>query len=244
MPFYIDEDASRGLLKFRPWDNIPWLIHAFTTRAAGNFSSETLADHLPPSLNASAMSLASVRQIHSDRLCSLKSDAAPTPHLDRPEADGLLTSGTGHLLGIRTADCLPLLYVDRGRRAVAAVHAGWRGTAKGIAARAVERIGKEFGSPPGDLEVVIGPGIGPCCYEVGSEVAGQFDASAVRTRRKPHLDLPRANRSQLIQAGVKESRIWSADLCTACEAGRFYSYRRQGSQAGRMLAVIGIRVDN
>ena len=244
MPFYIDEGGSRGLLKFRPWDNIPWLIHAFTTRAAGNFSSEALADQLPPSLTAGAMRLASVRQIHSDRLRSLKSDASATPHPDRPEADGLLTSRAGHLLGIRTADCLPLLYVDRGRRAVAAVHAGWRGTAKGIAARAVERIWKEFGSPPGDLEVVIGPGIGPCCYEVGSEVADQFDASAVRTRRKPHLDLPRANRSQLIQAGVKESRIWSADMCTVCEAGRFYSYRREGRQAGRMLAVIGIRVDN
>ena len=250
MPFHIDEGESPGLLRFQPWDEIPWLVHAFTTRAAGNFSSETVADELPPPLSTGPMSLASVRQVHSDRLHLLKPESAahshspshPPAHAQRPEADGLLTSSAGHLLGVRTADCLPLLYVDRARRAVAAVHAGWRGTAKGIAARAVKRMEEQFGSPPGELEVVIGPGIGPCCYEVGPEVADQFAASAVQIRGSPHLDLPEANRLQLIEAGVNTSKVWGAGLCTACEAHQFYSYRREGTQAGRMLAVIGIRV--
>ncbi len=240
MPFHIGEGESRGLLRFQPWDEVPWLVHAFTTRDTGNFSADTGADELPPSLSAGPMRLATVRQVHSDRLHLVKSEAASIPHSARPEADGLLTSGAGHLLGVRTADCLPLLYVDRARRAVAAVHAGWRGTVKGIAARAVKRMKEEFGSPPGELEVVMGPGIGPCCYEVGSEVADQFVNSAVQIHGKPHLDLPKANRLQLIEAGVNTSKVWGAGLCTACEAHQFYSYRREGTQAGRMLTVIGI----
>ena len=242
MPFQIGKGESRGLLRFQPWDEIPWLSHAFTMRAAGNFSSETVADELPLPLSAGPMRLASVRQVHSDRLHLVKPEAASISHSPRPEADGLLTSAAGCLLGVRTADCLPLLYVDRERRAVAAVHAGWRGTAKGIAARAVKRMKQEFGSPPGELEVVMGSGIGPCCYEVGSEVADQFVNSAVQIRGKPHLDLPKANRLQLIEAGVNTSKVWGAGLCTACGADQFYSYRREGTQAGRMLAVIGIRV--
>ncbi len=242
MPFHIDEGESGGLLRFQPWDGISWLVHAFTTRDTGNFSADTAADELPPSLSAGPTRLASVRQVHSDGLHLVKPEAASISHSQRPEADGLLTSAAGYLLGVRTADCLPLLYVDRARRAVAAVHAGWRGTAKGIAARAVKRMKQEFGSPPGELEVVMGPGIGPCCYEVGSEVADQFAASAVQVRGRPHLDLPEANRLQLIEAGVNTSKVWSAGLCTACEADQFYSYRREGTQAGRMLAMIGIRV--
>ena len=178
---------------------------------------------------------------HSDRLHLMSVETRPISHTQRPEADGLLTSVAGYLLGVRTADCLPLLYVDRARRAVAAVHAGWRGTAKEIAARAVKRMQQEFGSPPGALEVVIGPGIGPCCYEVGSEVAEQFAGSAVQMDPRPRLNLPEANRLQLIEAGVNESRIWSVGLCTACEGHQFFSYRREGTQAGRMLAVVGIR---
>ena len=241
MPFQVDEGEWPGLLRFEPWDDIPWLVHAFTTRAAGSFSSEYAEHALPPPLSAVPMPLRLLRQVHSNHLHLAKATADPTPSWKRPEADGLLTSQAGHLLGVRTADCLPLLYVDRDRRAVAAVHAGWRGTAKGIAARAVERMRQEFGSPPDDLEVAMGPGIGPCCYEVGSEVADQFASFAIHKGPKPRLNLLEANRVQLMESGVNESRVWIAGMCTACSADQFYSHRREGTKAGRMLAVIGIR---
>ena len=241
MSFEIDAGGPPGLLKFKPWVEMPWLVHGFTTRATGDFSSLARAEQFQAALAVDGMRLVSVHQVHSDVVYALDIDVAPPPGVKRPEADGLMSHQPGHLLGVRTADCLPLLYVDRERPAVAAVHAGWRGTAKSIAARAVERMEKEFGSQPRDLEVVIGPGIGPCCYEVGPEVAEQFEPAVIRQHHQPHLDLGEANRLQLVRAGVSPSRIRPAGMCTACDTERFHSYRREGAGAGRMLAVVGIR---
>ncbi len=177
------------------------------------------------------------RQVHSNRLHVAGESVAPA----RGEADGMLSDQEGSLLGVRTADCLALLFVDRRRRAVAAVHAGWRGTVQGIAANAVERMRGEFGSVPEEMEVAIGPGIGPCCFEVGREVAKQFDPGVVAGREKPRVDLGAANRRQLLGAGIPGERIWSSNLCTHCSPEQFFSHRRDGDSAGRMLAVIGLR---
>jgi YfiH family protein len=148
------------------------------------------------------------------------------------------------LLSVHTADCLPILIVDERRRAVAAVHAGWRGTAQGIAVKVAQAMAERFGSRPGDLHVAIGPGIGVCCYEVGAEVASQLtglfpERTDLLTRT--HIDLAEANRRQLLQAEVRDERIYTADCCTSCEAEQFHSWRRDRRQAGRMLSVIGIR---
>jgi copper oxidase (laccase) domain-containing protein len=110
-----------------------------------------------------------------------------------------------------------------------------------------------MGARPDDLEVVIGPGIGVCCYQVGSGVAGQFedqfavrfasqfDGAEAEREERPYLDLAAANRAQLVEAGVPASQIHLSGMCTQCLAGQFYSYRREGDRAGRMLAVVGIR---
>jgi len=183
-----------------------------------------------------------------------------------PEADIVLTDPAGLALAIQTADCLPLLIADRRTGALAAAHAGWRGLALSVPAVAVERLASEFGSRPADLIVAIGPAIGACCYEVGEDVRARlrdagFDSSQLArwftrnptpslsnppmpslpaTRRPDHwfFDGWQAARDQLESAGVPAEQVFVAAVCTASHAGACCSYRRDGSGAGRMAAVV------
>jgi YfiH family protein len=165
------------------------------------------------------------------------------PWEGQPPADAAVAEAPGLILGIETADCLPLLLVDPRRRAVAAVHAGWRGTAAGVARRALQDL-LAGGSDPKDILAALGPAIGPCCYEVGEEVRAAFGpegSSFFRPgpRGRPHLDLRAANVSQLEGAGLLPSHIHRLDECTFCLADRYHSYRREGPGGGRMISYIG-----
>ena len=184
------------------------------------------------------------RQVHGCRV--VEADAGdPAPEAD---AVGLLRSGsTGLAAGVRTADCVPILLADLAGAATVAVHAGWRGTAAGIAAEAVRWLDAR-GVPPSRLVAAVGPAVGPCCYEVGPEVVDAVRAASeaepdelarTGTSGRPHLDLHEANRRQLASAGVDPARIRLAPLCTACGPVRLHSYRRDGPGAGRMMAVAG-----
>ncbi len=183
--------------------------------------------------------VASLKQIHSD-VC-LHTDSAE----GRVGAgDALITDAVGARVGVRTADCVPILLVDTRKRAVAAVHAGWRGSASEIARRAVAAMAARFGTRCEDLVAAIGPAIGACCYEVGAEVAVQFRDWLPARSSAPsamHLDLPEMNRRQLLAAGVDSDRIWLADLCTCCSDDRFFSWRGEHQRTGRMLNAVGIR---
>src|SRR5262249_14261537 len=148
-------------------------------------------------------------------------------------------------LGVETADCLPILLVDPGRRRVGAVHAGWRGTASGVAMRAVEALVAQ-GSRPEDLLAALGPGIGPCCYEVGDELPsalGGWGAALFRpgARGRPPLDVRTANRRQLLSAGLRDERVADVDECTSCRRDVYHSYRRDGAEGGRMISFVGFR---
>ncbi len=165
-----------------------------------------------------------------------------------PDSDGLTTTCAELALGIIVADCVPILLYDPGRHALAVVHAGWRGTVKHIARRAVELMEREFGSTPAALLAGIGPSIGPCCYEVGHEVIEAWSEASVphwevaRIQRSPraHFDLWEANRQILIQAGILKDRIEIAGLCTRCVSERFFSHRAamaRERQRGRMIMV-------
>ncbi len=160
-----------------------------------------------------------------------------------PEADASVATGPGWLLGIKTADCLPVLLVDPKRRLVAAAHAGWRGTAAGVAARAVDALVAR-GSRPEDLVAALGPGIGPCCYEVGDDVRAAFPPSGGAFFRpgpngRPHLDVRAANARQLVEAGLRPEALHHVADCTRCRADLYHSYRRQGKAAGRMINFVG-----
>jgi YfiH family protein len=170
--------------------------------------------------------------------------SATAPGHPGADADGIVAGAPGLLVGVVTADCMPVLMLARSRRAVAAVHAGWRGAAAGVLEEAVARLVAEYGVSPDALEVAMGPTVGPCCYEVGPEVlaafrartgdvaAGAWAASGERHR----LDLRAAASLLLAAAGVRCTT--SVGPCTACDV-RYRSYRRDGPKAGRQLGFIG-----
>src|SRR5262249_8273441 len=125
---------------------------------------------------------------------------------------------------------------DARNRAVAAVHAGWRGTAASIAAKTVAQMAEAFGSRPGDIEVAIGPGIGVCCYEVGAEVAAQFGVEG-----QAMIDLPEIMRRQLVEARLPEGNVFRGAPSPFCTPELLESFRRDKHLSGRMLSAIRIR---
>ena len=158
------------------------------------------------------------------------------------EGDALVSVQPDLMIGIRTADCLPIVLVGANARSFGAIHAGWRGTVAGISEHAVRTMVCQFGTTPVDIWAAIGPGIGPCCFEVGPDVAVQFKGvfpERVDFHHHTHIDLAEANRRQLERAGVPAAHIEVSGLCTVCRADEFHSYRRDKEKAGRMLTAVG-----
>jgi polyphenol oxidase len=147
-----------------------------------------------------------------------------------------VTARDGVSVSVRTADCYPILLADERNHAVAAVHAGWRGTAARIVIRTLDEMHRLYGTEAADIYAAIGPGIGECCYEVGAEVARQFGLEQAGS-----IDLAAINRRQLSDAGVAEHRIDVLGGCTKCDAHLFHSYRRDQQGAGRMVSYIAQR---
>jgi YfiH family protein len=213
--------------------NIPGLVHGFGQRVAG---TRAMAREAAQETFRTAGAVFFLRQVHG-------SAVVPAPWTEPPDADASLTERAGELLAIETADCLPVLIVDASNLRVAAAHAGWRGTAAKVARHAVDALVAR-GSKPEDLRVALGPSIGPCCYEVGADVEEAFGTAGSRflERRssgRSHLDVAEANRTQLEEAGVLPSHIDKSNLCTRCREDLFFSYRRDGAYAGRMISVVG-----
>lgn len=198
-------------------------------------------------ISPATIGLVTIKQMHSGLTRRVgRADAAERASL---WGDGLMTGEPGVLLGIQTADCLPILIADQQRRAVAAFHAGWRGTLKGIVEQGIAAMRKEFGSDPQDLTAAIGPGIGACCFAVGPEVEDLFRAKYAYApqlfagHNPLRMNLAEANRLQLLSAGLLGRNIHSLNACTSCAVDRFFSYRAERGKTGRMMAVIGLRPD-
>jgi len=170
---------------------------------------------------------------------------------EEERCDALTTDLPGVLLGVKTADCVPVLLGDSRTGACAAVHAGWRGTLAGIVRHALATLQREFGTRPEDVRAAIGPAALACCYEVGPEVVEAFragvsnaDALFTPTREgRALVDLHRANLEQLTESGVRRERIHALPLCTICRPEDFFSYRRDKKlhgRTGRLLSAIGL----
>jgi len=272
------------ILQVNALNKLPWLVHGFSTRPGGvsaldgekvlnlGFTEWDTRENVLENrhcfqsvLGATDITFVPLKQFHSDVVHVFE-----TPPAELCRGDASATNQPGLLLGVQTADCVPILLVDPKKRAVAAVHTGWRGTLQRIAMKAIGRMHMQFGTRPADLLAVLGPAIGGCCYEVGTDVAAafltQFPNAAewfdeLRTGDEPnplqwlsmmppghqpppksvHLDLRKANRAQLLDAGLREKNIFVSDLCTACRRDLFFSHRKEGAAAGRLLSVIGIR---
>lgn len=194
---------------------------------------------LARALDVETASLVRMHQVH----CADVFEAHEANRDSRPEADIAVTDDPSVVISVRVADCVPILLADRRSGAVAAVHAGWRGTAAGAVMVAVDSLRARYGTNAGDVIAAIGPSIGPCCYEVGPDLAAQFSShpeapSWFSRTEKPHLDLWRATRDQLARAGVPPGQIHVCALCTFDHPAVFHSYRRDGKAAGRLVAAI------
>lgn len=225
------------VVEARSLAGVPGLTHGFEQRLGPNGweTREQARERLTAALRGQGRLLL-LHQVHGAAL-----RLAPWEGL--PDADAGLALEPGLLLGIETADCLPVLLVDPVLRRVAAAHAGWRGSLAGVAGAAARAL-LERGSRPEDLLAALGPCIGPCCYEVGEELREAFGPGSAAffrlgPRGRPHLDLRAANRRQLLELGLRPERLGQVDDCTACRPERYHSYRRDGRGAGRMLSWVG-----
>jgi YfiH family protein len=254
--FYWTDTPEGRVLKCRPLEvTAP---HLFTTRDVKLMSRDDWR-HLAALLGAD--DTVTLNQVHGRVVQVVRAGAPPAP--ERQDADAVVSNDPRVAVAVRAADCVPLLFADSTTGAVAAVHAGWRGTAAGAAVAALETLGREFGSRPGDITVAIGPSIGPCCYEVGSELVDAFAGAGharhlvdrwfsvgdpgsgirgrspgARERGRLRLDVAGANRDQLVLAGVPEQNIYDCGLCTAMHLDVLTSFRAEKEKAGRIAAVI------
>ena len=179
---------------------------------------------------------AEAEQVHGAGLAVVE---RPGPMV--PGADALLTARPGLALLIRTADCLPLFFVDPRQAVVGLAHAGWRGLAAGLPARMVAALRHYYHSRPEALQVAIGPAIRSCCYEVGPEFERIFPPFVRASSGRRTCDLPGAAIAQLLQAGVRRERILDTAVCTACDLGAWFSLRREGPATGRLTSLILVR---
>jgi YfiH family protein len=188
---------------------------------------------------ATGLAFARVRQVHGARAVRASAPGEPVE-----EADVVVSAAPGLAACVSVADCVPVLLADPRTGAVAAVHAGWRGTLARAAAEGVAALAAE-GARPGDLLAAIGPSIGSCCYEVSPDLAERFGAgispSTILGGAAPRLDLWEANRLVLAAAGVRSDRIQVLGRCTACERDLFFSHRRDAGRTGRQMAFVAPR---
>ena len=261
------------------WERYGWLRHGFSTRAGGvstvygegelnlgwtkDDDPAAVAENRRLLVQAAGVrsdfSLVTIRQVHGAAVQPVREgDGAAEGRLQTAEGkavlegDGLMTGVPGVMLGIQTADCVPVLVVDVKRRVVAAFHAGWRGTVARIVEQGIAAMRAEFGSQGDDLVAAVGPSIGPCCYTVGYEVLGEFGAAFGYGRElfreqgtEVRLDLWEANRRQLVEAGVRVDQIAVIGECTACAVDgsrrrKYFSHRAEKGFTGRMLSVVGV----
>lgn len=257
-------------LEFEQFKGIEGVFHAFTTRkggvSQGPFASLNLALNTDDNLRNvlrnretvlaafgwQADSLTTPIQIHGNTVLRVtgkhKDKGAVDPDSDLRGVDGLITNEKGILLMIKVADCFPLYLCDPVTHSLGLIHAGWRGTAAGIVARAITNMTDSFGSKPKEILAGIGPGINGCCFHVEEDVVDAFGPRAfmnefirkVDETGKWSLDLKRLILSQLQECGLTENHVEMANECTSCNREFFFSYRRDNGRTGRMVALIGL----
>lgn len=247
-------------LQVPQWKKVDGLLHGFLGRRGGksvgphaslNLSfrvgddPQIVKDNICDMKKAVGMHdlrIVTMRQVHGDHIVEIRDK-----HLkEAGEADGMITEQRNLFLAVLTADCVPILFSVSGRKLVAVVHAGWRGTVAGIALKMVYTLRDQYDVKPDSLEVAMGPAIGPCCYEIGADVSeplvrrwGDLADRCRQTREgKNFLDLKELNNSLLEKAGVLPERIFKIGPCNSCASDDFFSYRRMG-ETGRQISFIG-----
>lgn len=258
-------------LTFPIFNMFPRVVNAFSTRiggiSSGPFATLNLAFPLGDdpqniltnrklfcqSIGVNYQEVVCAQQVHEDTIAAVdeknKGQGAYDFETGLPATDGLMTATTGVPIMTFYADCVPLFFLDPSNRVIALSHAGWKGTVARIGAKTIAAMQEEYGSRPQDIRAVIGPSIGPCCYEVDVVVRDKIERAIGQSKRllkaKPNdrwdLDLWATNRLILEEAGLLPAHISVSGLCTKCRRDLFYSHRRDGKETGRMAAVLMLK---
>ena len=192
-----------------------------------------LSKHLGPFAEKTVF----LKQVHGDEVIPIRRSQ---PSSGFKEGDALITKERGVPLAVRSADCLPIFIFDPRTKAVGLVHAGWRGSRKAIVQNALRAMMRRWKTEPRHLKAAFGPAIRSCCYQVGEEFQAYFPDETRKRSDGFYLDLVLVNKNQLLGLGVKAENIFDCNLCTCCDS-RFFSYRREGAKAGRMISVVMLR---
>jgi len=253
-------------LSFAPLDRETWLMDAFSTRlggvSKGYFSEMNLSFHrgdpaenvaenyrrFSEAIGVRMEDIVCTQQTHTTNVRRVgKEDRGKGVIRERGwrDVDGFVTDEPGIVLYTSYADCVPLYFADPVHRAIGLSHSGWRGTVQGMGGVTARKMKAEFGTEPEDLICVIGPSICGECYEVGEDVASQFDAdcSVQKENGKYMLDLWKANRKVLLGAGIREENIMLPGICTACNPDFLFSHRASHGLRGSLGAFLSIRSD-
>lgn len=226
------------------------VVHGFTTRMEGDFrrlrgleSSNRMLSQMKTAVNIFDMEeLILPEQIHGSKITLIDTK-------DKGKkikgADGLITKEKRVVLGVTTADCLPVLFFEPEERIVAVAHAGWEGTLKRVCQKVVERI-KDLKGNPAEIVVAVGPHIKSCCYDIDEKRALEFKKEfgqevVIKENGQSFLDLTKVNLIQLSKSGIKEKNIEVLPFCTFCSGSQFFSYRKDKENYGEMLSFIGIK---
>jgi len=194
-----------------------------------------------------AKRLLTINQVHGDDVLVIDKPVKNISDMSKTSADAIITNQYGVAIGVMTADCVPIILVDTVKKVIGMVHAGWKGTVKGVIPRTLEKMVKQFGSDKKAILAAIGPSIGQCCYEVDRSVVKEFgvtgsDSGDNEFIKKEgdgwRIDLKRANLNQLLSAGILEKNISMESICTSCRNDLFFSYRADGKKTGRQLNFI------
>ncbi len=237
MKYFIVKRGSARVLKFSRLEMLGMVSHGFTL-TPWDFSSRNPERwqhrrEVGELLSIPVDKLVTLNQVHSNRVVSVDE-----PLLEPVEGDGLLTGTVNLPLALRFADCVPVFLVDPIGKSVGIVHSGWKGTFKGVVIEAVKEMMKRFRADAKNIVAVIGPSIGPCCYEVKMEGEFTLHTDYINQRDgRYYLDLWSMIEDQLMQMNLRKENIESLHLCTACNKDLFFSYRRNGCMK-RMEAYI------
>ena len=246
-----------------------FLTHAFCTRRGGvsegeydslniSFKEGDLESKVLQNWHRLAMAFAiplehfiTLNQVHGDNIFIIKPFGEYYSSSEALNYDAIVTSRTNLAVCIKTADCVPVFIVDRVKKIIAVVHAGWKGTALEITTKVVRLLQEKYGSSPLDILTAIGPSIGQCCFEVDTPTANAFfeqknNEAFLFPGARPNkwmLDLAEANRRQILNCGIPEANIDVSDLCTSCRQDLFFSHRGSGGITGRQVNFMMIKGD-
>jgi hypothetical protein len=267
--FSLSEKNTVEYLHSPMLSNCDFLVHAFCTRHGGvsqdDYKSLNMSfregdeefrvlqnwDKLASAFNIPMENFLVLNQVHGDNVFVIKPHGDYFTSREALNYDAILTNRTDLAICIKTADCVPVFVVDRIKKVIAAVHAGWRGSALGITAKVVRLMQNSYGSEPQNILAAIGPSIGACCYEVDLPAADAFRCQnnaedflfPGKRKNRWMLDLVEANRRQILDCGIPAANIEASDLCTVCCRDDFFSHRGSGGITGRQINFMMIKGD-